>query len=110
MKIAIPVANKSLCLHFGHCEEFIVYEINDNKILSKDSINPPAHAPGVIPEFLSNHNVNYVLAGGMGSRAQGIFNQFGIKVVTGVMEPNPDNIINSFLDNSLESGENVCDH
>ena len=110
MKIAIPLANNNLCLHFGHCEEFVIYEISDNKILAKSSVTPPAHAPGVIPEFLAKHNVNYILAGGMGSRAQSIFNSFGINVVTGVAETNPDNIINAFMNDSLESGENVCDH
>lgn len=110
MKIAIPVANKKLCAHFGHCQEFIIYEVNNNKVLSKTSIDPPAHAPGVIPEFLAENKVDCILGGGMGSRAQQLFSQFGIKVITGITEADPDAIVNSFINNSLEIGENVCDH
>jgi len=99
-----------LCAHFGHCEEFMVYEVNDGKVVSKKSINPPAHAPGVIPQFLAKEKINYVLAGGMGAKAKSIFDSHGIEVITGVMESDLDKIVDAYLNNNLCTGENACDH
>ncbi len=110
MRIAIPVANDSLCLHFGHCEKFMIFDVADGKISGTNVIDPPEHSPGVIPEFLAGHKVECVLAGGMGSRAKEIFDNFGIKVITGVMESNPSKIVESYLNGNLETGVNTCDH
>lgn len=110
MRIAIPIADKRLCSHFGHCEEFMIFEIKDGKISSVKSIDPPEHSPGVIPEFLVGHNVEYVFAGGMGSRAKSIFDEHGITVITGIMESEPEKIIDLFLTGNLQTGENCCDH
>jgi len=34
-KIAIPVSNGALSPHFGHCEIFYIYEVENNKILNE---------------------------------------------------------------------------
>jgi predicted Fe-Mo cluster-binding NifX family protein len=51
-----------------------------------------------------------IIAGGMGSRAQGLFNENGIKVVTGAPIDTPESLVKQYLSNSLVTGENVCDH
>ena len=110
MKIAIPVSQGKLCLHFGHCQEFFVADVEDKEVKGTSKITPPQHAPGVIPKFLHEQNIDCIIAGGMGSRAQQFFNQFKIKVITGAQSDDPLQIINDYLDGSLTTGENVCDH
>ena len=53
---------------------------------------------------------NVIIAGGMGGRALELFEQNGIKVVTGAPSMEPEVLVKSYLDNTLKAGENVCDH
>ena len=81
MKIAIPVAEGRLAMHFGHCQEFRIIEVDTttNKILGGSSEVPPPHEPGVLPKWLHEKGVNVIIAGGMGNRAQGLFAENGIE-------------------------------
>jgi len=112
MRIAIPMAGGSLCSHFGHCEQFAVFDVNpgERSILSRKDISPPHHEPGVLPRWLHEMGVNVVIAGGMGSRAQGLFTQNDITVTVGAPNKDPERIIQAYLGGSLETGANICDH
>jgi predicted Fe-Mo cluster-binding NifX family protein len=46
----------------------------------------------------------------MGSRAQALFSQSGISVVTGAPSVEPEAAAKAYLDGSLVIGDNVCDH
>ena len=110
--IAIPVADGRLCMHFGHCEQFALLDVNtaERTILSSRQAAPPPHEPGVLPRWLHEQGVNLVIAGGMGGRAQGIFAQQGIEVIVGAPAEPPESLVRSYLDGTLHSGENICDH
>jgi len=112
MKIAIPVAGGKLATHFGHCEQFAVIEVDQtSKTVSETThITPPRHEPGVLPRWLHEQGVDLVIAGGMGSRAQGLFSEAGIQLVVGAPADTPENIVTAYLGGSLEAGQNVCDH
>ncbi|MCK4305472.1 MAG: P-loop NTPase [Candidatus Eisenbacteria sp.] len=112
MKIAVPVTQGSLSLHFGHCEHFALFEVDsDGKtIRDKQFLTPPGHEPGILPRWLHEHGANVVITGGMGARAQGLFAQNNIKVVVGAAGTDLERIVEAYLDGSLETGANVCDH
>jgi ATP-binding protein involved in chromosome partitioning len=112
MKIAIPVEAGRVSMHFGHCTEFVVYEVDkDNKtILGKASHTPPPHEPGVLPGWLHELGVNVIIAGGMGQRAQQLFAQNGIEVVVGSPSADPEQVAIAHLNGTLQPGDNVCDH
>jgi ATP-binding protein involved in chromosome partitioning len=112
MKIAIPTANDRLCMHFGHCEKFVILEVNDaeRKITGKTEAVPPPHEPGVLPKWLHDQGVTVIIAGGMGMRAQQLFTEYGIEVVVGAPAEHPQTVALSWLDGSLVTGGNVCDH
>jgi len=107
---AIPLAEGKLCSHFGHCEQFALIEAEDVDIKGKSMHTPPPHEPGVLPRWLHELGTDIIIAGGMGSRAQGLFNENGIKVVTGAPIDTPESLVKQYLSNSLVTGENVCDH
>ena len=109
-KIAIPVTNGKLNNHFGHTQEFYVYEISKQKIVKTESLKPPVHEPGVYPKWLSGMGVTDVIAGGMGHKAISIFNQNKINVFVGVMQKKPEELVADFMDGILETSDNVCDH
>ncbi len=110
--LAVPVANGSLCLHFGHCEQFALVRVNSkNKSIEHiEYLTPPPHEPGVLPKWLSEQAVDLVIAGGMGSRAQSLFQEYGVKVLTGAQSGTPEDIVRAYLENTLALGQNACDH
>ncbi len=111
MKIAIPTANGKLAMHFGHCETFALVNVNDdNTIAAIDTLQPPPHEPGVLPRWLGEQNVDIIIAGGMGQRAQQLFANQGIKVLVGAPAAPVKELVTSYLDGSLQTGANVCDH
>ena len=107
---AIPLAEGKLCSHFGHCEQFALIETENGQIQGKSTHTPPPHEPGVLPKWLHEIGANVIIAGGMGSRAQGLFNENGIKVVTGAPMDTPESLVHQYLSDSLVTGSNVCDH
>jgi len=112
MKIAIPVAEGKLCLHFGHSEGFMVFEVEPEKkkILSERFFQAPPHEPGLLPRWLAEKEVKMVITGGMGSRAQNFFREFGIEVLLGASPAEPRKLVQDYLNGKLELGDNVCDH
>ncbi|HPB82860.1 MAG TPA: NifB/NifX family molybdenum-iron cluster-binding protein [Spirochaetota bacterium] len=112
MKIAIPVARGRLCMHFGHCEHFAIIDVNETtrEILGEEYLTPPPHEPGILPKWLAEKGAHCIIAGGMGGRAQQIFNEFNIRVVTGAPSSEPREVVEHFLNDSLVLGQNTCDH
>jgi len=112
MRIAIPVTDGKLSAHFGHCEEFALVDVDEQtrEIANVTKLLPPAHEPGVLPEWLSEQKADVVIAGGMGQRAQQLFAQNNIKVVVGASDQSPEELVSAYLNNTLETGDNVCDH
>ncbi len=112
MLIALPTSDGQLCMHFGHCEKFFIFEVDpaEKKIIAKTVVVPPPHEPGLLPRWLHNEGVDLVIAGGMGQRAQGIFAESGVKVVVGAQSAEAESVVMAYLNGTLETGENVCDH
>jgi len=110
MKFAIPLAEGKLTAHFGHCQEFALVEVEANQIKSKETLVPPPHEPGVLPKWLHDLGTNVIIAGGMGARALELFAQNNIKVIVGASALTPEELVKQYLDNSLQTGGNVCDH
>ncbi|MDD4202406.1 MAG: NifB/NifX family molybdenum-iron cluster-binding protein [Candidatus Omnitrophica bacterium] len=109
-KIAVPVAQGQFAMHFGHCEKFIIFEVENKKVKNTTAIIPPPHAPGVLPKFLGEQGVNCIIAGGMGMRAQELFAENGVKVIVGAIGTEPNKLVEEYLSDSLQKGNNICDH
>jgi Mrp family chromosome partitioning ATPase/predicted Fe-Mo cluster-binding NifX family protein len=109
-KAAVPLAAGVLCNHFGHCEQFAVLQVEDGQIGATELLTPPPHEPGVLPRWLGEQGVDLIFAGGMGQRALSLFQEQGIRVITGAPNQEPAAIIQSYLSGSLMTGPNVCDH
>lgn len=112
MKVAIPLAGERLSMHFGHCARFAVMDVDrDLRVIrGREDVDAPPHSPGLLPPWLAGHDVQLVLAGGMGGRAKNLFAQHGVEVITGVPEGTPEEIIGLWLEGTLVTGENICDH
>ncbi|MBN1828871.1 MAG: P-loop NTPase [Deltaproteobacteria bacterium] len=112
MRIAIPLANGKLSMHFGHCERFALVDVDptEKKILKREDIEAPPHEPGLLPSWLAERGANVIIAGGMGQRAQGLFTEKGIHVVVGAPAETPEKLAADYAAGTLQGGRNVCDH
>jgi len=111
MRFAVPTYQGKLCAHFGHCEAFAIIDTDGKgEIINENYITPPPHEPGLLPRWLSEKGVNCVIAGGMGSRAQQLFAQQGVKVITGAQGEDPRDVVVQYLKGTLQTGANTCDH
>ena len=112
MKIAVPLAEKKLSMHFGHCDEFAIFDVDmeSKTIQDKQVLKPPRHEPGVLPKWLHDNGAELIISGGMGMRAMQLFESNGIKLIVGATPDEPEKVVQAYLDGTLESGSNVCDH
>ena len=80
------------------------------KIKKTELVTPPPHEPGILPKWLHEQGAQVIIAGGMGRRAQGHFEEHNIKVIIGAPSTSPEELVRQYLDGTLEVGENICDH
>lgn len=110
LKIAFPTSDKNtIDGHFGHTKEFAVYTVNNNQINNVSYVTPPPHETGVLPNFLSDANIDLVITGGMGKKAIDLLKEYNIDVILGATGP-IDLALNDYLDGSLSSEGDVCAH
>ena len=86
MKIALPSRDNQVDSHFGHCEYFTIYSVDENKkIVSEERVDPPAGCgcKSNIVSTLSEMGVSVMLAGNMGGGAVNVLNSHGIEVFRG---------------------------
>jgi len=107
MRVAISTDGDFVSPHFGRCPSYTIIDIEGNKVTKKEIIDNPGHQPGFIPQFLHQRGVECIVAGGMGTRATGFFNELGIKTIVGVTGK-IDEVIEKILKGSLEGGESLC--
>lgn len=110
MKIAVASEGKTVAQHFGHCEGFHVFDVQEGKISVGAFYPNPGHKPGFLPNYLHDLGVNVIISGGMGGGAIAIFSEKGIQVVTGAMGDS-EAAAHGFIAGTLTSTGSVCkDH
>jgi Mrp family chromosome partitioning ATPase/predicted Fe-Mo cluster-binding NifX family protein len=112
MRIAIPLAEGKLALHFGHCREFALVDVDpaSGAIEKTETTEPPPHAPGVLPKWLADQGAEIIIAGGMGRRAQDLFAEHGIQTIVGAPSQAPEDLVAAYVAGDLQTGDNLCDH
>lgn len=72
--------------HFGRCPYYILVDLDGCEVEHVAAVENPyynQHQPGQVPQFIRDQGVDVMLTGGMGRRAIGFFEQYGIEAVTG---------------------------
>ena len=110
MKIAVTYENGQIFQHFGHCENFKIYDVQDGKILSSRVENAAGSGHGALAGFLKNFDVDTLICGGIGGGAQNALAEAGIKLYGGV-SGSADAAAEALLNGTLEYNANVqCSH
>ena len=110
MKIAVTYENGQIFQHFGHTEQFKVYDVEDGKIVSKTIVDTEGQGHGALAGLLTVIGVDILICGGIGGGAQMALAGAGIKLYGGV-NGSCDAAVEAFLANNLSYNPNVkCDH
>lgn len=107
-KIAIAKEGNQVSGHFGHCSGFQVYHVLEGQVKEEEYIESPGHKPGFLPKFLAGKEIDTVIAGGMGARAQNLFNDNGISVIVGASGSLSD-VIQAYIDGDILSTGSICE-
>lgn len=110
MKIAVTYDNGNVFQHFGRTENFKVYDVEDNKVVSSEIIGSNGTGHGALAGLLAGEGIDVLICGGIGGGAQNALAQAGIKLYGGV-SGEADQAVNALINGGLAYDPNVqCSH
>ncbi|MCR5581831.1 MAG: DUF134 domain-containing protein [Pseudobutyrivibrio sp.] len=110
MRLAVTYDNGEIFQHFGHTEQFKVYDIADGKILNEEIVSTNGQGHGALAGFLLGGSVDALICGGIGGGAQNALREAGI-VLYGGVSGKADDAVAAFLAGQLSYNPNVtCNH
>lgn len=110
MKIAVTYENGQVFQHFGHTEQFKLYEVTDGKIRASAVIDTNGSGHGALAGFLLQNGVDTLICGGIGGGAQMALADAGIRLYGGV-SGDADAAVAALIEGKLDYDPDVhCDH
>ena len=84
MRIAVTYENGSIFQHFGHTEQFKLYDVQEGKVLSSQVVDTNGSGHGALAGVLSALKVDALICGGIGGGARAALEAAGIQLYGGV--------------------------
>ena len=109
MKIAVTYDNGNIFQHFGRTEQFKVYEVEDNKIISSEVVGSDGIGHGALAGLLAGHDIAVLICGGLGGGAMNALMNAGIEVCAGA-SGSADEAVEAYLKGELVNTGANCDH
>lgn len=110
MRIAVTYENGQIFQHFGHTEQFKVYDIENGKIVSSEIVDTNGSGHGALAGVLNALNADTLICGGIGGGARMALDAAGIKLYGGV-SGDADQAVEALLAGNLEFNPDVqCSH
>ncbi len=106
MRIAVTYENGEIFQHFGHTEQFKLYDVEDGKIVSQQVIDTNGYGHGALAGFLNAVHANVLICGGIGMGAQMALSDAGIRLCAGV-SGSADAAAKAFAEGNLEFGSDA---
>ena len=109
MKIAVTYNDGEVFQHFGHTEEFKVYDVEDGAVISSEVIGSNGTGHGALAGLLADKDIDVLICGGIGGGAMNALSENGIEVCAG-QSGDADDVVDAYLKGSLVSSGVNCDH
>ncbi|MBQ3232402.1 MAG: NifB/NifX family molybdenum-iron cluster-binding protein [Clostridia bacterium] len=110
LRIAVTYDNGMVFQHFGHTEQFKVYDTDKGQVIRTEILESNGSGHGALATLLAINKVEVLICGGIGGGAQTALAQAGIRLYAGV-QGNADAAVNMFIANKLSYDPNArCDH
>ena len=90
MKVCVPTVGyggleEHVGEHFGRVPTYTIFDTETNEVKVIENTSEHMGGSGYPPEILAREGVEIMLCSGLGRRAIGLFEQFGIMVYVGAM-------------------------
>ena len=109
MKIAVTYDNGEVFQHFGHTEEFKVYDVEDGRITGSVLVGSNGSGHGALAELFRGHAVDVLICGGIGGGAQAALTEHGIELCAGA-SGSADEAVQAYLRGELINTGANCTH
>ncbi len=109
MRIAVTYENGQVFQHFGHTEQFKVFEVEDGKVVSSEIIGSDGQGHGALASLLSNKSIDVLICGGIGGGAQAALSENGIELCAGA-SGDVDAAVEAYLKGELINSGVNCNH
>ena len=110
MRIAVTYENGEIFQHFGHTEQFKLYDVENGKIVSEQTVGTNGSGHGALAGFLKAAQVDALICGGIGMGAQEALAEAGIRLYAGVTG-SADAAAKALAEGTLEYNPDAkCDH
>lgn len=110
IRIAVPYENGAIFQHFGHTQQFKVYDVENLEVVNSFTIGTEGSGHDALAGFLAAGEVDALLCGSIGGGAQTALRSAGIRLFAGV-SGNADAAVSALLSGTLEYVESAnCSH
>lgn len=110
MRIAVTYENNQVFQHFGRCQQFKIYDVENNKIIHTHLLDSNGIGHGALAGLLSNEKVDVLICGGIGQGARVALNSVHIQICPGT-NGNCDELVQAYISNDLVFDPNTeCHH
>lgn len=110
MKIAVTYEDGQIFQHFGHTEQFKVYDVEDGKVTGTVVVDTNGSGHGALAGFLKDQQVEVLICGGIGGGARMALDEMGIRLYGGV-SGDADEAVNALISGNLDYNPDVmCSH
>lgn len=109
MRIAVTYENGMIGQHFGHTEEFKLYDVEEGRIIRQELISSNGQGHGMLAGVLKEADADLLICGGIGMGARMALQEAGIGLIPSV-QGNADDAVNAYLNRSLEYDPDAACH
>ncbi len=110
MRIAVTYENGQIFQHFGHTEEFKLYDVEDGKVVSEQVVDTNGQGHGALGGFLAAAKADVLICGGIGGGAKNALAQAGVELMAGV-SGSADAAVQAYLAGELVYSQDAnCSH
>ena len=111
MKIAVPTRDGRVDDHFGHCDHYTIFTIENNTVVATESLPSPqgCGCKSNIASELHQMGVEVMLAGNMGQGAKNVLEAQRIEVIRGC-SGDVEELVNQYLSGNIKDNGEACDH
>ena len=109
MKIAVTYENGTVFQHFGHTEQFKVYDVADGRVCGAEVIGTEGSGHEALATLLADRAIDVLICGGIGAGAAEALAQQGIELCAGA-SGDADAAVAAYLRGELANTGVNCDH
>lgn len=110
MRIAVTYENGTVFQHFGHTEQFMIFDVENGKVAEKSIASTNGSGHGALADFLKDKQVDTLICGGIGGGAKAALEAAGIRFYAGVTGSAEAAVEALLADRLAYRTDATCDH